>query len=149
MSKLTLHRLPSDLHEVRMHLVGDTGLIVRFDESGCWHIYYTKWYEPSESDWWTRNQQISELKFNSLRAAREYLEALFAVDPPPRKQHLTRSDLKMERKGPGLYEALTPKGCRYTVRGRRGEWNICEHGTHHILIEETSLYMVRDWLASW
>lgn len=146
MSKLTLHRLPSNLYGVGMYLAGDSPLVVR-SEAGYWHIQDTKWYKPSGRDWWTRNQQIAELKFSTLRDAREYLEALFAVDPPPQREHLTRSGLKMEKKGPGLYEAVTPSGRRYTVRGKRGSWYIHQDGDPTILTEEASLYMIRDWLA--
>lgn len=70
-----------------MYKVDGHGLcIMRHQGSASWEIRMlpaTPDHEDAALDWWDRNQELYRHRFDSLREAREYLQALLAVDPYP------------------------------------------------------------------
>lgn len=78
--KVVLHVSNNPYRSSRKYLVSDTELsIVSTDTGRGWKILISP---GGEDEWSERNQDLFEMRFDRLRDARTYLEALFAVDPP-------------------------------------------------------------------
>lgn len=69
------------------YLVYGTSLCIRFsDIAAAWEIANTRVFSDDQEDsvleWWNRNQ-VWNNRFSTMREAREYLQALLAIDPFP------------------------------------------------------------------
>lgn len=100
--------------------MGETGLgLAR--ARGRWTVY------PADTrlnhlDWMRRNRGLLLQSFARLCDARDFLEALFAVDPPPCQELFGQ----MRRIGPGEYRLTTSRGIRFRIHRAKGSsyWSV-------------------------
>lgn len=103
--------------------VGDTSLfLVR--RGAKWVLGYElpPWCVHHDSNYSWR-EKLTGCSFSTLREARDYLEALFAIEEPPRSTVLP--SYRLRPAGPGKYEGVFQTGISFTVRRRDdGQWSV-------------------------
>lgn len=106
----------------RAYWVDDWPLVIYRARSG-WRLLVVEDHEPKVVEWIERNQALLRTSFPTRREARECVEALVSLSPPPTQvERLATSCLKRVR--PGQYEVQLPGGERLQVNRRDGWWQI-------------------------
>lgn len=114
MASLRLHHggLPGE------YQVGDTSLLV-MRIGAKWIFGYE--LPLQREDFW--REKLAGCSFMTLREARDYLEALFAIEEPPRSMVLPLSRLRPV--APGEYEGVLRTGIPFSVRRRDDrQWSV-------------------------
>lgn len=74
-------------------------------------------------EWWERNKDAIGTRFPTLRTAREYIQALFNLDPPS-EYPISGMLGRMKRVSSGRYEVHTQVGTFQVSRDDGGWWNV-------------------------
>lgn len=115
MARMVLHRIRAG------HYTADGLLdVTQFPPRGPWRVN-TPGTAAVLGDWLVRNP-VCEQRFTTLREARDYLQALWAVDPPPTAP-LSKFVAKITRTDGDGYELSTEAGL-FQIRPTPDGWEV-------------------------
>lgn len=75
--------------------------------------------DPDVRAWWQRNPEVRHARFDTLREAREYLQAVMGVDPCPKKQ-----TAQLSRRRTGDYTVRVAQNEARATLTANGRWQL-------------------------
>lgn len=133
---LTLHR--DDY--APFYWVGDTLFYLTRVVDGRWAIAGT-----TDTHQWRQAHDLDAARFEKRSQALEYLQALFAVDPPPMEHALPTRLLRAHPEGG--YSISTPWGGEYRARRHAHGWRATRTDRPGNPVEAGTLWWLRVYLS--